>query len=273
MTDPTLFDMLHGENLKKKKELPEPASSEATSSLDKFLEKNIEEYVDGVMEEEDPNCSKLLSQSARRRKIEKEIRETLDSSETGGLIVSAMKILLRDGHSYLSNENYQTLISEIEKLQARIDVLEFEQLNDESFKAIFSLSESSCDHIFQIGISKFNEGLLPDSLALFTFLSNLKSEDADYNYRLGIIAQKNERFDLALKAYTIASTLDPNFLAPRLFAVQCYLSCNQMKRAVQTLEEAQEIIKMTKVDQELLELFKKIEHKMIQLKPKKEGKL
>lgn len=271
MTDPALFDMLHGgNNLKNKRQVAASVLSDAPStgpSFDGAIEKSITAYVDNAMKEDDPNYSKFLSKSGRREKIEKEIREALDFSETGELIVSAMKILVRDGHSYLSNQDYQLLMLEIEKLHDQIDAVEFEQLSDESFKAIFTMAESCYDLIFRISISKFNEGLLPDSLALLTLLSNLKPEDADYIYRLGLIAQKSERFDLALRAYTIACSLDSQFLAPRLFAAECYLSCSQLEKARQALEEAREIIKIANVDPEWIELLTEIESILTEKKP------
>jgi tetratricopeptide (TPR) repeat protein len=265
MQDPTLSIMLHRNDIKAKSKDSSSNSINQTSAFNKALEKNIKEYTDALIKELDPDNFKFLSQSSLQEKIEKEVGETLNFAETGDLIVCAIKIIINEGHSYLSNENYETLISEIEKIKSKIDALDFDQLNNESFKSAFSIPENCRDHILNIGISKYNAGLLPDSLALFTFLSNLDKGDADYAYRLGIIAQKNGRFDLAIEAFTIASDLNPQLLGSRLFTAECLLASNQIEKAAQLLAEVKEITK-NHADTEWQALIAEIESKIIEIK-------
>lgn len=267
MQDPNLSALLHGNDTKEKsRKSLSSNSTEQTSAFNQALKKNIDEYINALMKEHDPTKDKFLSQSALKEKIEEEVRESLNFAETGDLIASAIKIINNDSHSYLSNEDYLILINEIENLHSKINSLTFDQLNDETFKSAFSVPANCRDHILNIGISKYNDGLIPDSLALFTFLSHLDRDDADYAYRLGIVAQKNERFNLALQAFARASALDPKLLGSRLFSAECFLASNQMEKAERALDEVKEMAKVNPLDAEWQALISEIESKIIPIK-------
>lgn len=256
MHDPTLYSNgYHNENL------PENISNnKENGAFDLAYNLSITQYIEELLLKEDPSLSKLQPKEERRKKLELELSETLDFSEIGEFIDKAVLILNdRKSCSCLTDEEHRLVLEDLEKLRLQINSLEFNELSDETLKTAYSISKSVSTSIFNVGLSKFHDGLLPESLALFSFLSLLESDDPDIAYRLGIISQKNGRYDLALRAYTAASALEPTLIGSRLFAAQCYLSIGQPENALKEIEDAKQIFKISDVQGEWKTLVSDLE--------------
>lgn len=251
MHDPALYDLLHQERTQKQTSLF-TQSLEGELSFEQAFEKSVNEYVDSLLEKQDPAAIQFISPSARREKIENEIREASNFSEIEGYVATAIHILDKEGLKYLSQEENALLQEDLDQLRLRIEALPFDQLNDESLKTAFSISEPCQELMLKIGIAKFEEDLLPDSLAILSFLSLLDSENAEYAYRFGIIAQKNGRDEEALRAYVQASNLDPLMMGPCLFAAQCHFNRKELKEALIELQKAKNILSSSEENKEWL---------------------
>jgi tetratricopeptide (TPR) repeat protein len=127
-------------------------------------------------------------------------------------------------------------------IKEKIDKLNIENIPTHfSFKKLLGINEDIMNAIYTIGIEKFNEKDFNSSLSLFAFLTALNSANTDYLFRLGICSQKNENFDLALKAYEAALDLDPELLAAMLFASDCCLAKKDQGQAAYYLKRAKEV--------------------------------
>lgn len=245
MHDPSLYDLMHGnQNNIKKKVLDKNPTNKKNDPFEIALEENIQHQVDELMKEQDLHELKLLNPAGIRAKLEQEVRQSLDQSEFEQHIAKAVNILETEGNRYFSSEEEMVLNEDLNNLRNRLNTMEFAQTGNVNFDDIYKISTESMDSILRVAIAKFDEGLLEDSLALFTFLSLLDGKNADYAYRLGIISQKNQRYDLALMAYKNASELDSNMIAPHYFAAECYLVFDKKDEALKELTEAKNILKI-----------------------------
>lgn len=243
MTDPSLYDLIH-----KKKKLTTSALAQEADPFEFEIEKVIKQHIDVLIKEQDPEESNLLSSASHRLKLEYEIREALNFSELGAFIGDAINILQDKGLRYLTEEEYALLMEDLDQLHSKMIALKSNKLEEGSFKAAYSISNKSHILILKLGIAQFEEGCLTDSLAVLTFLTTLDIENSDYAYRLGIIAQKNKRYDLALLAYNTASNLDPTMVGAYLFATQCYLCSDQLEDASKELARAKNALKTSGAD-------------------------
>jgi tetratricopeptide (TPR) repeat protein len=246
-----LIDLIKGTkcdlNLKSSKKLN--AKIQKNTHQD-TLDELIEEQVEKIMREEDATNVKLLSKEARRIKIKQEIEESLKMREYSNTITSAVNILKTKGAKYLEAEVFQKLLEDLNKLGERISGLNLKSLDDETLDQVLTISPSSMDAILVVAILKFNEGLLPDSISVFTLLCTLDASEPDYWYRLGLVAQKNEQYDLSLNALAIATLLAPEFIGTRIYSAQCYIILQQYDDARAELEEAKKLINSINVEEE-----------------------
>lgn len=217
-------------------------------SFESALENSIQKYVDELLKEEHP-ADNLLPLAARREKLIHEVRESLDQGDLESHVATAVSIFMNEGQRYLSNQEYAGLAKDIDDLRTRVKSVDPRSIDENKIKAIYAISPQSLDSIFKIGLAKFNEGSLPECLSIFTFLTTIKSDDADYKYRLGLIAQKNACYDVALRAYTDATKLDPQLIGAHIFASECHLIKGHKEAAVKELNEAKDIFNKYDVDQ------------------------
>lgn len=223
------------------------------------LEASIQEQIDTLMKEIDPTSLKMIPPEVRRAKLEKELRDSLDFSELGEQVATAINIFENEGQEYLTQEEHSTLLENLEQLRRQLDALEFSELGEETLRKAYAIPPEGLDLILKIGTEKFNQGKLNDSVAIFTFLSTLNPDDADYPYRLGIVAQKNEQYDQALQAYKTALALNPQLVGAHLFSAVCHFNCKRNEDVLKEVTEAKNILKTTDNKEEWPQLITYIE--------------
>ncbi|MBA2727017.1 MAG: hypothetical protein H0U49_02450 [Parachlamydiaceae bacterium] len=255
--DPAIHDaLLKSEIRKKPTEKPPPQRGPFTA----IIEKSIQQEVDLLLAEEDPTQNKLLGLQTRRTKLEHELRESLDMPDFSKHVETAINILRNEGNRYLEKDNHDLLIAGLNKLNKSISSLDPVNLNDETLNAAIKLSPQNLSSILNIGIAKYSEGLMPESLSIFAFLSALDFEEPDYWYRLGIVAQKCEQYDLALRAFAFTSMLAPDFIGTHIFAAESFLKTGKLEDAIAEVKEIKSIIETTKVDEEMQKRVVNIEN-------------
>ncbi len=259
MPDPYLFDIMHGTNLAQKKSKPESEPIKK-NRFEVDLEDKISQRVDVLMKEEDPYTNKLLSPDIRREKIKNEIYEELDLSEFSDTIGTAIAILEEQGLQYLNEEEHSIVLEDIENIRNKLDSLDLNITDQEIIKSIFKVSPTSLSLITRIAIAKFSEDQLPNSLSIFSLLTLLDSDNPDYWYRVGIVAQKCERYDLALRTFDVVKQLIPEFMGSRIFMTQCYLQVNLNHKAVEEMAEIKKLLKTTNIEQEWEERIADLEN-------------
>lgn len=256
MANPESFDAV-GEGNPQPKILP--TADEAAEQRKLALEESIKEYVDMKMKEEDPMNNQLLPRAVRREKLFEEVRKTLDFSELEKNVTTALKIFKDEGQRYLSETEYAALLQEIKQMGFRLKSLDVKNLDEERLKSVYDFSPECLNSILKIGVAKFNEGLLPECQSVLTFLTTIKADEPEYEYRLGLVAQKSGQYDIAVRAYEAATNLDPQLIEAHIFAAQCYLNIQQRDNAIKELDKAKNILKSTKVEQDWQEQISNIE--------------
>lgn len=158
--------MMHGE-FAKKANVP-LKSKEEKNRFDLALEKQIDSYVEAMEFEDDPNHKDLLPPKLRREKIKIELKAAAKSQEIPDLLESAVKILLSEGATYLSEEVYASLISDFSNSYSRISSMNWNQPNDVDMSTLIQMHNESLEGIAIIATDKFSKELYLECLSLFS---------------------------------------------------------------------------------------------------------
>lgn len=223
-------------------ELLKPRDSKINNGLsDAAFDQAVNDYVDKLLANEELKDIQFSSPAELRSKLEQEVRSAAEITEFGDYISLALNILHNESNRYLQEDEYETLIDSLNILEQNF-VVEDPDLSS------FSIPEESRQLILQVGIAKFNQGLVKDSLAILTLLTTLKPDEPDYWFRLGLIAQKCEKFELASNAFSAASQMVPDFIDIRINAAQMYLDRHMKEEAKLEFEEAKRIFESADVN-------------------------
>lgn len=251
--------MMHGEHVTKRstplKNLQEKDRFEIA------LEKQIDDYVDAMEFEEDPNHKNLLSPTQRREKVKMEMKTAAKMQELLNHLNAAIKLILSKESTNLPSEMSDKLIADFTAALAKIKNTNPNE-PDANLYTIIEISKESLEAIAVVAINKFSQGLYSDCLSLFTLLSVLIPGYAEYWFRLGIAAHKLNNIELAQKAYETASQLDSKLIGAKLFNAECYLQRHLAPEAEAELTAAKEIVGQYKndIDKIWLDLLPKIEN-------------
>lgn len=234
MADPFLYELMH--------RVAPPSKlnpMELSDAANEAFESAIKAEVEAIRKEQ--KDSGLLSEEAALKKIEAEVRRASDLTEFGEHIHRAAEIL-RSSERYLEKDQFIQLNLSLDEINERLESLDFKDLSEEALMKALSISETSTASILKIGIDKFEEGLLKDSLDVFSFLTLVCPDEPDYLYRMGLVAHKDGQHELALRAFHAASALDKDFLEPHIFLTECYLNLKEFTEASHELNEAKHLM-------------------------------
>lgn len=232
--NPYLFDLLHQVSVPLEK--PQAAAKvidRFTIAYEAAIKKKVEELINDQLHE-----NKYLSREQLSEKIEREVRQASDLSEFGTYIFTAVHIFRSEGTRYLEKEAYFALVEGLNQLSEKINQLNLENLSDDDIYGSFEVLLSSSYEILKIGTSKFDEGLVRDSLAIFSFLTLVQSKEPDFWYRMGLVAQKDNNIELALKAFGIAQELNPQLIGPHIYAAECLFNKGLNEEALEEVKLA-----------------------------------
>lgn len=252
MLDPHLSDLMHGEKAAKDKD---------NSPFEIALDKAIKEEVEARMEQEPPG-NELLSPELRREKIEQEIRNDPSATESRNLSALAVRILLNEGSQTLDKVDYKNLYDNILALGEKLDALDMKALDANAIQEAFILSPEDGQSILKIGISKYTQGLIDESLAIFHFLTLVNPKEPDYWFRYGLTAEKCQNYPLALSALNTTSRLAPKFIGGHIFAAYCHLKMHSKEEALAELASAKQIAETTPVEDNWKEHISHVEQLM-----------
>ncbi|MBA2369587.1 MAG: tetratricopeptide repeat protein [Candidatus Protochlamydia sp.] len=158
--------------------------------------------------------------------------------------------------NYFGEELYRLILNEFKKLDHLIQQMDPNQ--PEAIENFYIFDPSIAHEIFKLAIVKFQEEEI--SLAIFVLLTLLNPENDEFWYRQGIAAQKIEKYDLALKAYEEALTINPDLIGAKLFLVECYLENGSIEKAKSQFAEAKLLTENTGTDEMWISFIKEIEN-------------
>ncbi len=123
--DPKMHDLVRGVKYDNK-------SLKDAISRDPFdiaYKKYIKFELEKLHNQYDTFTNKLLSPYERQKKIENEIDESLDCTELEQNLALAVETIKIDGLRYLSKQEYQELINELQALKSKITAINLEPEN------------------------------------------------------------------------------------------------------------------------------------------------
>jgi hypothetical protein len=260
MGDPLLYDLMHGVGASSKHSSTK-ASSSQKDPFDIAFDEAIKEQVDNEMANEDHQpANQMLSPALKRAKLEQEIREAANFTGFEKNISIAVKILQDEGNQHLEKVEYDSLQESLNAVNERLIHLDLKNLSDESLQSAFKIPDNCGQYILKVGIDKYIQGLIDESMAIFLLLTIMKADEPDYWFRLGLIAQKCEHYDLALSALSTASELAPEFVGAHIYAAYCHLKKHSKDNALAELSAAKKIQETTQIEDKWRENIVDIEN-------------
>jgi len=234
----------------------------AVASMDKFelAEDKLFDYLidkGGLLD--DPSSSLLLPASQRRAKLKKEMHEAAEQLDLNLDLAPALRILKEEGASYLDAAKFEEMDAQLDKMPTYLDQLDLTQPAKESLCTSLHISDSTLKSINKVGVAKYDEGNLEGSLSIFGLLATLDHDNENSLYRVGIAAAQLEKWDIALKAFTNAIKLSPEFLGARVFSAECHVRLGQINEAKEDIKEAKRLIEISKPDPIWVEVLTSIE--------------
>lgn len=226
------------------------------------IDKEIEAHISSLSFDEDPNTIQLISKEMRHARIRAELREQARLPELSKHLDSAFKILNGDAQKYLFEEEAHALNKDLKEAENALDKIDLNSTST-NYKSFLDLKDSTIDSIFKIAVEKFNRLEYSESLSLFVLLATLIPENSDYWFRSGILASKCQNYELALRFYTAARSLDNTLIEPLVFSIECLIKQNMKEEAKHSISELENIIKdqssgATKDWNEILSYYKLI---------------
>ncbi|HEV8052978.1 MAG TPA: hypothetical protein VGP47_10840, partial [Parachlamydiaceae bacterium] len=139
-------------------------------------------------------------------------------------------------------------LESMKAINERLLVLDLKNLNDETLQSALKIPDSCGNYILKVGIDKYTHGLIDESLAIFHFLTLVNADEPDYWFRLGLVANKCEKYDLALSALAITSELAPEFIGAHVYAAYCHIKQHSRENTLEELALAKKIQETTQVE-------------------------
>lgn len=202
------------------------------------MEKYLDEYVSFIPLDDEVLKNSLMTPFMKRARLKEQAREELDMSWLSPHIEFAFKILNNPINLKLDAEKHQSFIEEFLNVTSKLDSLSLDDSSDNNFQNMLSISDNSMLVLWNTALNKYSEEDYKSSLAIYALLSVLESDNQEYWLRVGIVAQKCEDYQTALKGYSNALSLNPNNLEARLLRADCYLKSNQRLAAENELQYA-----------------------------------
>lgn len=253
MPDLYLQALMQGEILKKS---VASAVKEKKNRFELETDKAIDAHLATLaFDQQDPSFDKFTTPEMKKARIRAELREQAKISELSQFIEQAFNILTSQGEKYLAKEKFELLNEDFAAGHEALEKIDLNIIPSENFQSLLHFSELTINSIFEMAVAKFNELQYPDSLALFILLNTLNPENADFWLRAGILAQKCENYELAIRLYSAAEAIDPSLLGPWVFSIDCYLKQDLKPEAQTAYAEAMKIGEASPIDDEWKEML------------------
>ncbi len=228
---------------------------------DKFeeaIEKNLDDYIATISIKEE---NLLESAEMKKKRLKEEMREALSMDWMEPYLILAFDILFNESKQYLDESENQLIVDQFSKISDKLNQLDL-STSFKNYQSYLNISNDSMEAVWKIALAKYVAGEYKKCTALFVLLAALASDESEYWLRMGISAQEDGDFQLALRAYLATLSLDPNHLGARLMAIECFLATDQLASAEAEYLEAQKIVEnadKNEIDPISIELLNKIE--------------
>lgn len=224
----------------------------------KAIEQDIEKYLD-TLSFDSLNHYDLLSPELKRAKMKYEILESVEHSEFNQQIQLAFVILKNEGAEFLSQEEYEEMSNNLASAATILAAIDANKEIIINYKEILGISDRTIEACSTMANAKFNAELYSDALALSLLMVIFVPNNAFYLYRVGLSAQNAKKYDFAIKSYSAAVEIYPEFYEALLFTTLCFISQSLYTEATDTYAKAKEIIAKTTIEKPWQQLYQNIE--------------
>jgi len=252
MVDPFLLDMMKREfNRVKKNDLEFSAKKDLVKSVnsrfDKAISQGIDEHLATLSFERGENM--LISPELKKARVREELKETLEMKDLSSQIEMAFEEILQTATQDLSSDESSILMKDFMHAALVLDHFDPQTPMEKTFQQILEISQLSIESIYKIALMRFDEEHYDKCLALFTLLTLLRPDIADYWFKSAIAAQYAKNEDMALYNYSIAKQIDPELAMAHIFSAECYLRKGMRSEAKGEVAEAKKILANTDLDE------------------------
>lgn len=108
-------------------------------------------------------------------------------------------------------------------------------------KDFLGISEQTINIFYKCGCHLFEQQNYKDAYNVFFIVGYLDNTRTNAWISLGLSAKRNHDVQRALKAFGIATVVNPSIVLPLIYSAQCYAELNDYKNAIAALTLAEEI--------------------------------
>lgn len=228
------------------------------SASDIALEEEVDNYLAAHPLAQDPSRGTLLTPEAQRAKLRAELIEKAKKQDVSSYIKEAIDLVHKRVSHLLNSKDDETLQKDLDQAAQKIAQLDVKQLTNSPIQDLLEISDTSMDALFKIGVALFAAKDYAGSMAMFTLLTTLNDESAEYWFRVAIAAQLNNNSELALRGYRNAIAIDQHFITAEIFCAQYCLTQGLKAEAEDHFRQAEKISKSTDVAPEWQKLLEQL---------------
>lgn len=232
------------------------------------LEKEIDELAEEMSEEavvgQDFTIS-LLPRELFKAKVKEEIKEKLLMREVGESLSDAFNIIVKQGKSYLSIDEYFEVIDSFEQAFDKLMKMDANKPLDVDFQELMGIEDKVALYIEKIAMSKHKEEDYFGCSRLFILLTILIPSSYSFWNKLGVSFQELKDYKEALKAYGKSLALHPSNIPAWLFMTECHVALSDKVEALQDIDKIEIMMSDPKVSEKWGPHFELLKEAVLQL--------
>lgn len=223
------------------------------SEYEQILEKLADQYVENNFDEHAPGAE-FFPPGIQKKRAKDAFKQDIRLEELGNHLKEAVSLLFTEGKEHLEEQEWQSLQSNL--ISAKKAFLEL-SLGDEMPKILYprlGLNARNVSAIDAIARKLYLRKDYAKAVSLNVLLTLLNGLDSNYWNNLGICFQEAENYEKAILAYEFSKELNPKNVGAFLFSAECYLRLNNLEKAKEQLNQAEELISQLAVKDQWIEL-------------------
>lgn len=190
------------------------------------LEKYIENLAAGAVRSEK---NALMTQEVQKEKLKEEFRRSFDTTTTREIVREAADLIFK-------NPDLSTSVKELVFLD---------------FKNVDAVSDATINVIETLASELYSKEDISSAFTLYSFLTFIGGT-SDHYQKLGIAALEQQKFPIAISAFTTALDLKPDSIEGWILLAESYLADENHKKALECCEKAESFLS-TSPDKEIYE--------------------
>lgn len=138
---------------------------------------------------------------------------------------------LTSGFHILKKLTHDKKLSEKLKNFSVPENLSYEDLKELKIREVLNIEEIDIEHLYEIARDLYKNKKFAESSDALFFLANLTQEHSLMWLTLGFAEFQQNKWDEAIKAFTLANLCDPTDLSSAVYSAECYRKLGNQARA------------------------------------------